>query len=363
MHASHAASPAANASRKTRESAPTLPINGTLRAPTPPAHRQVVMLAPPPRIHTSWLIAVLAGAALAFAGCAAFPDRRVEPQFHNPFPQLHRVAVLPFYNQSAEPTVDGDAIALAYYNELQVIPGFEVMPVGVAKQLLIASGIEPRTGSDFQKLARAMNVDAVLVGSVTEYSPYYPPRIGLAVDWYAANPGFHPIPAGLWPAVGPRGGRVHSQHAGPAGRVRTGPRAAQNADARRCPPISRTMAASQGGMSHSDRAAESIARCGTSDSTRMLALPALATTVPAVAARLARSARLHAAAAQSHPSHAAPAARADHHAHADLSRPGRTVYRAAGKLLLLSRRRPLRRLARLSCSVPTISSASAATCT
>jgi len=139
---------------------------------------------------------VLAGAALASAGCAAFPDRRVEPQYHNPFPQLHRVAVLPFYNQSAEPTVDGEAIALSYYNELQDIPGFEVMPVGVAKQLMIASGIEPRTGSDFQKLARAMNVDAVLVGSVTEFSPYYPPRIGLAVDWYAANPGFHPIPAG-----------------------------------------------------------------------------------------------------------------------------------------------------------------------
>ncbi len=128
------------------------------------------------------------------------PDRIVEPQFHNPFPQLHRVAVLPFYNQSAEPTVDGDAVALAYYNELQLIPGFEVMPVGVAKQLLAASiaasGTEPRSGSDFQRLAEQLGVDAVIVGSVTEYSPYYPPRIGLAIDWYAANPGFHPIPAG-----------------------------------------------------------------------------------------------------------------------------------------------------------------------
>jgi len=148
------------------------------------------------RLHNFWLVTVVAGAALVSAGCAAFPDRRVEPQYHNPFPQLHRVAVLPFYNQSAEPTVDGESVALSYYNELQDIPGFEVMPVGVSKQLLIASGIEPRTGSDFQKLARAMNVDAVLVGSITEYSPYYPPRIGLAVDWYAANASFHPIPAG-----------------------------------------------------------------------------------------------------------------------------------------------------------------------
>ena len=90
--------------------------------------------------------------------------------------------------------------ALAYFNELQLIPGFEVMPVGVAKQMLAASiaasGNEPRTGSDFQRLAEQMGVDAVLVGSITEYSPYYPPRLGLAVDWYAANPGYHPIPAG-----------------------------------------------------------------------------------------------------------------------------------------------------------------------
>ena len=140
------------------------------------------------------LLALMASSLLA--GCAAFPDRLVEPIYHNPFPQLHKVAVLPFYNQSDEPTVDGEQVAIAYYNELQAIPGFEVMPVGVAKQMLIASRIEPRTGADFQQLARLMNVDAVLVGSVTDFSPYYPPRMGIAVDWYAANPGFHPVPAG-----------------------------------------------------------------------------------------------------------------------------------------------------------------------
>lgn len=129
-------------------------------------------------------------------GCTAIPDVVHEPRLHNPFPQLSRVAVLPFYNQSADPTIDQDQIALYYYNELQQVPGFDVMPVGVAKQLAQASGINPQTGADFQKMAQALNVDAVVVGSVTEYSPYYPPRIGLAVRWYAANPGFHPIPPG-----------------------------------------------------------------------------------------------------------------------------------------------------------------------
>jgi hypothetical protein len=142
------------------------------------------------------LLAASAFAALVLSGCAAVPDRHVLPVYHNPFPQLHRVAVLPFFNQSTEPTVDGDAIAQAYFNELQAIQGFEVMPVGVARRLAEASRIRPQTGADFQQLARLMRVDAIIVGSITEYSPYYPPRMGISVDWYAANPGYHPIPAG-----------------------------------------------------------------------------------------------------------------------------------------------------------------------
>jgi hypothetical protein len=130
------------------------------------------------------------------AGCSALPDISHQPRYHNPFPQLSRVAVLPFYNQSAEPTVDQDKIALAYYNELQAIRGFEVVPVGVTKILMAASGIHPQCPEDYQKLAQFLDVDAVIVGSVTDYTPYYPPRLGLSVRWYAANPNFHPIPPG-----------------------------------------------------------------------------------------------------------------------------------------------------------------------
>ena len=35
-----------------------------------------------------------------------------------------------------------------------------------------------------------------MIGAVTDYSPYYPPRLGLKVEWYTANAGFHEIPPG-----------------------------------------------------------------------------------------------------------------------------------------------------------------------
>ena len=44
---------------------------------------------------------------------------------------------------------------------------------------------------DARKLAQILKVDAVVIGAVTDFSPYYPPRCGLQVEWYAANPCFH----------------------------------------------------------------------------------------------------------------------------------------------------------------------------
>ncbi len=137
----------------------------------------------------------------ALAGCAAFPDVVRQPQFHNPFPQLHSVAVLPFANQSNEPTVDGELVATIYATQLQQIPGFEVVPVGVVKRALTdgkiaLEGPPEAARAELRRLGRLLKVDAVVIGSVTDYSPYYPPRLGLAVDWYAVNPNFHPIPPG-----------------------------------------------------------------------------------------------------------------------------------------------------------------------
>lgn len=130
-------------------------------------------------------------------GCQLLlPEKALQPVIRNPFPQLSRVAVAPFFNQSDEPTVDGRAIAMAYFAELQSTPGFEVVPVGVVEEAMIEHRIDLSGAGEARRLAGILEVDAVVVGSVTDYSPYYPPRCGLRVEWYTANPGFHEIPAG-----------------------------------------------------------------------------------------------------------------------------------------------------------------------
>ncbi|HWB13893.1 MAG TPA: hypothetical protein VG826_31995 [Pirellulales bacterium] len=130
------------------------------------------------------------------SGCMFMPEVSRQPTFHNPFPQLQKVAVAPFFNLSTEPTVDGRHVALAYFSELQSIPGFEVIPIGVVEKTLEAQQLTLNGPTEARKLAQLLDVDAVVVGAVTDFSPYYPPRFALQIEWYAANPNFHPIPPG-----------------------------------------------------------------------------------------------------------------------------------------------------------------------
>lgn len=138
----------------------------------------------------------LLAVALLTTGCQFLPQVSRQPVVHNPLPQLSRVAVASFFNHSAEPTVDGQKFALAYANELQKIPGYEVIPLSRVEYVRRAYGLTLANAQEARMLAQLLEADALVIGVVTDYTPYYPPRVGMHVEWYAANPGFHPIPPG-----------------------------------------------------------------------------------------------------------------------------------------------------------------------
>ncbi|MEM6687882.1 MAG: hypothetical protein AAF664_00555 [Planctomycetota bacterium] len=149
------------------------------------------------RLLTNFL--VILGLVSLLGGCRYLPHPRVRERFHNPFPQLKLVAVVPFYNQSDSPTLDADAVTNAYYEAIQSVPGFEVLPVTATQQAINSYALMhgmPRDGQDFQALAKHLDVEAIVVGSVTDFDPFYPPRMAITTHWYAANEGFHPIPPG-----------------------------------------------------------------------------------------------------------------------------------------------------------------------
>ena len=105
----------------------------------------------------------------------------------NPIPQMRRIAIVPFINLSSEQAVDGRRVADYYYSELQKTPGFQVLPVGVTDSALHDLQLNLDNPSDLPKLAAKLDVDAIVIGAVTEYSPYYPPKLGLQISWYTTE--------------------------------------------------------------------------------------------------------------------------------------------------------------------------------
>ncbi len=135
----------------------------------------------------SWILLLVLTSSVC--GCATVPVSA-----SNPIPNLTKVAVAPFFNLSAERTVDGRRFAIAYYTELQKSPGFEVIPVGVVEQAIEENRLSMASPEDALELARILNCDAVVVGAVSEYDPYYPPKLGLQIQWYSPRKWMFAIP-------------------------------------------------------------------------------------------------------------------------------------------------------------------------
>lgn len=127
-------------------------------------------------------LAILMCCLMILPGCVV-----IRVTARNPIPEMTTIAIAPFFNLTQEPNsvVDGRRFALAYYAELQKTQGFEVIPIGITEAAILEHRLELQNPEDALKLCRILNADAIVVGAVTDYEAYYPPRIGMQVDWYS----------------------------------------------------------------------------------------------------------------------------------------------------------------------------------
>ncbi|MGL6196604.1 MAG: hypothetical protein ACRC2T_17465 [Thermoguttaceae bacterium] len=134
---------------------------------------------------------------LLSSGCQMMPVTRLKPVLKNPYPQYTNIVVVPFVNKTDNPKVDGSFFAQSYAAELQLIPGFDVVPVRAVEEKMQEYGLTKINGpEDLRYLGRLLGADVVVIGRVNNYEPYYPQKLGLTVEWYAVNQYFQPIPVG-----------------------------------------------------------------------------------------------------------------------------------------------------------------------
>ncbi|MDR0328049.1 MAG: hypothetical protein LBI05_07130 [Planctomycetaceae bacterium] len=134
---------------------------------------------------------------LGLAGCEVMPITRFKPTLHNPLPQMVNIAVVPFYNDTGNPHVDGREFAQYFALELQRIQGFKVVANKTVEDVMMKYDLHKfESVDDIRYLAQLLKVDAVVIGKIHGFSMDYPPYAKFETDWYHVNPYMHPIPIG-----------------------------------------------------------------------------------------------------------------------------------------------------------------------
>lgn len=147
------------------------------------------MLAPLPRLAT------VAAMSLTLAGCASTMPREellaprvlVAPYQQGRAGQPEVVfAIAPLRNESGVSLLDPMLVTDALAYQFEQVRGIATVPVnrtaGVMRSLGLGSVDSPEQA---HAIIEALGVDGLVIGSITAYDPYDPPKLGLAVGLFA----------------------------------------------------------------------------------------------------------------------------------------------------------------------------------
>ncbi len=136
------------------------------------------------------------------AGCSFHSSKYMKyPQ--NPYTHVRTIAVAPFLSEGSAsgaeashshgamaPATDGNGLEAAeiFANELAQVPGIRVIRPGHVKDAVLKDASQIANVQEALAVAKKLGADAIIVGVVTDYDPYPPPRAGIAIQMFAENP-------------------------------------------------------------------------------------------------------------------------------------------------------------------------------
>ncbi len=120
-------------------------------------------------------------AVVLIGGCAPRQAPIAEPLVA-PYDGPRVWAVAPLNNESGSLEADGVALADHLARQLETTDRISVMPVSRTLAAMDALRMSHLASpQDATRLLATLNADALLVGTVTDYDPYDPPKLGMAL--------------------------------------------------------------------------------------------------------------------------------------------------------------------------------------
>ena len=131
------------------------------------------------------LTALLASTLMSMlaAGCSDTYRRPSASELQSPYDRVRIWAVAPLNNESGSLQADGLAMADHLARQLENAVNLDVLPVNRVLAAMDALKL-PRIETQQQANAvmQLLGVDGLVVGNITAYEPYDPPKLGIAVE-------------------------------------------------------------------------------------------------------------------------------------------------------------------------------------
>ena len=120
-------------------------------------------------------------AVTALGGCI---NLGVEP-LSSPYPQRLVFAVGPLENESGSLEADGVKMADLLARQLETASNIDVLPVNRTLEAMEAQKMSRiEHPAQARELLATLGADALVVGTISQYDPYDPPKLGVAIELY-----------------------------------------------------------------------------------------------------------------------------------------------------------------------------------
>lgn len=135
-------------------------------------------------IQKAMLVVLVISGVLVSGSCEQLQSSRTKGVYPN-YGSRQVWAVVPLINESGSASADGMVIADKLVTELSRQPKVDVVPVVRTLEAMRQLEMPVVTSlGDALALRQQLGVDGLVVGSITNYDPYDPPKLGLALELY-----------------------------------------------------------------------------------------------------------------------------------------------------------------------------------
>lgn len=147
--------------------------------------KQVMLRLNKPLTSVIGSLGLVAVTVLSLTGCSGLSSKGGADPLIGPYQQRRVWAVVPLRNESGSSHADGVKLADHLARHLENASNLDVLPVNRTLAAMDALQMSlPVNRAQVIQLLIALDVDGLVMGTISAYDPYDPPKLGMALELY-----------------------------------------------------------------------------------------------------------------------------------------------------------------------------------